>query len=407
MGVFMTFLPYGRQSISEADIAAVVEALRSDFLTTGPMVERFEAMLAETVGAKEAIVVSNGTAALHLAVLSEALTPKCVVIVPSLTFAASANAVAYCGAQVVFADVDPLTGLITDETFDEALALIARDYHGYRFAGVIPVHYAGQPVDLTHMRAVCTEYGAFIIEDACHAIGTVGQQGPIGSCASSNMACFSFHPVKTLTTGEGGAITTNDPILAKRLRALRSHGIERESSQFVGLGYNGEGSKDLESGPWVYEQQSLGFNYRLPDLNCALGVSQLQRLPEFAARRRALVQAYQKALSAYQMDALWMQAPDEGIAPVYHLFAVRLDFASLNTTRPQVMADLRSHGIGSQVHYIPVHRQPWWQSRALGQRELPGADAYYATTLSLPLYADMGDDDPARVVEALRKVLKL
>ncbi len=404
----MTFLPYGRQSISEADIAAVVEALRSDFLTTGPMVERFEAMLAETVGAKEAIVVANGTAALHLAVLSEALTPKCVVIVPSLTFAASANAVAYCGAQVVFADVDPATGLITDETFDAALELIARDYHGYRFAGVIPVHYAGQPVDLSHIRAVCTEYGAFIIEDACHAIGTVGHQGLIGSCTHSTMACFSFHPVKTLTTGEGGAITTNDPVLAKRLRALRSHGIEREPKQFVGLGYDGEGNaKDLENGPWVYEQQALGFNYRLPDLNCALGVSQIKRLPEFAARRKALVQAYQKALSAYQMDALWTQAPDDGTDPVYHLFAVRIDFANLNTTRQQVMAELRAEGIGSQVHYIPVHRQPYWQTRALGQRALPGADAYYATTLSLPLYADMSDNDPARVVEALRKVLKL
>ncbi|ESQ85817.1 flagellin modification protein FlmB [Asticcacaulis sp. AC466] len=394
----MTFLPYGRQSISEADIAAVADALRSDFLTTGPLVERFEKALAEAVGAAEAVVVSNGTAALHLAVMSEQLSKCCVVIVPAITFAASANCVAYCGAEVVFADVDPVTGLITDDSFDEALNIIARDYHGHRFAGVIPVHYAGRPVDLRHLRTVCDEYGAFIIEDACHAIGTVGPQGPVGSCQSSNMACFSFHPVKTLTTGEGGAVTTNDPVLAARLRTLRSHGIERDPDHFVGLHYEGEG----DVGPWVYEQQCLGYNYRLPDINCALGLSQLKRLPEFAARRKALVRAYQAALDQSNIPVSWMQSGDD---TVFHLFAVNIDFAALGTTRARVMAGLRDRGIGSQVHYIPVHRQPYWQRHALGKRDLPGADAFYQGTLSLPLYAEMSDEDPVRVISALSEVL--
>ncbi len=393
----MTFLPYGRQSISETDIEAVVAALRSDFLTTGPMVERFEAEICKVTGAKEAVVVANGTAALHLAALSEGLGPKDVVVVPSITFAASANCIAYCGAQVVFADVDNLTGLITDEAFNDAVTLIARHYPDHRFAGVIPVHYAGKPVDLTHISSVCGEHGAFVIEDACHAIGTTGAQGLVGSCHSSDMACFSFHPVKTLTTGEGGAITLNDAERARRLRLLRSHGIERDPARF----------ENSERGPWVYEMQALGFNYRLPDLNCALGVSQIQRLSFFAERRKALIAAYREALTMYQMQALWTAFPDEGEDPVYHLFAVRIAFDNLKTTRTEVMQRLRDRGIGSQVHYIPVHRQPYWQKNALGQRDLPGADQYYDSTLSLPLYADMSDNDPRRVVEALREVLNL
>ena len=391
------FLPYGRQSISEEDIAAVVETLRSDYLTTGPMVERFEAEICKATGAKEAVVVANGTAALHLAALSEDLGPKDVVVVPSITFAASANAIAYCGAKVLFADVDPLTGLITNEAFNDAIALIASDYPGHRFAGVVPVHYAGKPVDLSHIASVCGEHGAFVIEDACHAIGTRGRQGLVGSCRHSDMACFSFHPVKTLTTGEGGAITLNDPERARHLRLLRSHGIERDPARF----------QNAERGPWVYEMQALGYNYRLPDLNCALGVSQIGRLAEFADRRQSLVAAYQEALSLYQMQTLWTAFPGEGEAPVYHLFAVRIDFAGHGTRRDQVMQRLRDEGVGSQVHYIPVHRQPYWQQNALGQRALPGADQYYDATLSLPLYADMDDDDPRRVVEALRKALNL
>jgi UDP-4-amino-4,6-dideoxy-N-acetyl-beta-L-altrosamine transaminase len=394
------FLPYGRQSISDADIEAVTEVLRSDYLTTGPYVDRFERDLAEAVGAKEAVVVANGTAALHLAVMVEDLTADDVVIVPSITFAASANCVAYCGAGVIFADVDPATGLISDESFDEALSVLRRDYPGKRFAGVVPVHYAGRPVELSHISSVCEKSGAFLLEDACHAIGTTGPQGQVGSCQASDMAVFSFHPVKTLTTGEGGAITLNDPAKAYRLRTLRSHGIERNGSNFAGLGYD----RDDNTGPWVYEMQALGYNYRLPDLNCALGVAQLQRLPAFAQRRTALIRQYQEVLNSSNLPVRWTP-PAEGEKPVFHLFAVDIDFAALGTTRTAVMAGLKDRGIGSQVHYIPVHRQPYWQKHALGQRDLPHADAYYRNTLSLPLYADMDDGDPARVIEALAEVL--
>lgn len=390
------FLPYGRQSIDQSDIDAVVETLRSDYLTTGPAVERFECELAEAVGAKHAVVVANGTAALHIAALTRDLQPNDAVIVPSITFAASANCIAYCGAQVVFADVDPDTGLITDDAFDEALAVIGPDH---RFAGVVPVHYAGRAVDLSHISSVCRDRGAFLIEDACHAIGTTGPQGAIGACEASDMAIFSFHPVKTLTTGEGGAVTTNDADLARRLRLLRSHGIERDPGHFAGLRFGG----DADTGPWVYEMQALGFNYRLPDLNCALGSAQLKRLPQFVARRAALVERYHEALAATNLPVRW--APPVEQRPTFHLFAVSIDFEALGTTRTAVMQGLRDRGIGSQVHYIPVHRQPYWQTRALAQRDLPGADRYYKTTLSLPLYADMGDDDPARVVAALGEVL--
>ena len=393
----MSFLPYGRQSINEADIQAVVDVLRSDYLTTGPMVDRFETALAAAVGAKEAVVVANGTAALHLAVLSENLAPTDVVIVPAITFAATANCVAYCGAQVVFADVDPLTGLISDQGFNDALALIAR-MPKMRFAGVMPVHYAGRPVDLSHITHVCGDHGAFIIEDACHAIGTTGLQGKVGSCQTSDMACFSFHPVKTLTTGEGGAITTNDPERARTLRMMRSHGIERDPARFTGLGI------DDEKGPWVYEMQALGFNYRLPDLNCALGVSQLERLPDFAAKRAMLVAEYHKALAAAKLPVTWsMPAPHT--TPVFHLFAVNIDFKAVGLTRAQVMKGLKNRGIGSQVHYAPVHRQPYWQRHALTPRDLPYADQFYQSTLSLPLYADMNAGDPTRVIQALQQVI--
>ena len=393
-----SFLPYGRQSISDADIDAVVEVLRSDYLTTGPYVERFERDLAATVGAGEAVVCANGTAALHLAALTQDLTPNDVIIVPSMTFAASANCIAYCGAQVLFADVDPTTGLITDETFDAALDHFRKTQPNHRYAGVVPVHYAGRPVELGHISRISDELGGFVIEDACHAIGTTGPDGRIGACQASDMAIFSFHPVKTLTTGEGGAVTTNDPALARWLRLLRSHGIERDPARFDGLGFG----DDNDTGPWVYEMQALGFNYRLPDLNCALGVAQLKRLPEFAAKRQALVAAYQDALAASQLPVSWTPTQDD---VVFHLFAVTLDFAALGMTRSAVMQGLRDRGIGSQVHYIPVHRQPYWRRHALGQRELPGSDQYYRNTLSLPLFADMADDDPVRVVAALSEVL--
>ncbi|MFT4089238.1 MAG: UDP-4-amino-4,6-dideoxy-N-acetyl-beta-L-altrosamine transaminase [Asticcacaulis sp.] len=391
-------LPYGRQSIDQDDIDHVIEALRSDFLTTGPWVERFERELAQTVGAREAVAVSNGTAALHLAVLSQNLTPQDVVIVPSVTFVASANAVAFCGAQVVFADVDPDTGLMTEESFLEALAIV-EGLKDHRFAGVIPVHYAGRPVDLAMMADVCAGERAFVIEDACHALGSKGPQGSVGACQASDMACFSFHPVKTLTTGEGGAITTDDTRLAEKLRQLRSHGLERRSDHFTGLGY---GDAD-DQGAWVYEMQALGYNYRLPDINCALGVAQLAKLSGFVQRRRHLVGLYRDLLKTAGLPVTWTDETDSESA--FHLMAVRIDYQAAGRTRSEVMAGLRERGIGTQVHYVPVHRQPWWAERQLARRDLSGADSFYRHTLSLPLFPDMTDADPARVVRALTEVL--
>ena len=390
-----TFLPYGRQSINQDDIDSVVEALKSELLTTGPRVELFESLLAEYCGSKYAIVVSNGTAALHLGMLTLNLRPTDVVIVPSVTFVASANAAAFCGARVIFADTDPKTGLITNQAFDEAVLAIP---NGFTLKAVVPVHLAGRPINIDYIRARCLELGAMVIEDACHALGSKGAQGMIGNCKSSDMACLSFHPVKTLTTAEGGAILVNDAVLAARLRALRAHGIERDSAQFQGLGY---GFEDVA--PWVYEMQVLGYNYRLPDLNCALGISQMRRLNHFCERRQSLVSLYQKAISPHSQIIDWV-LPDQDQAPVFHLMAVLIDFKSLKP-RAQVMTALKANSIGSQVHYIPVHRQPYWQLNQLVNRPLPGADAYYAKTLSLPLYPEMGDYDPQRVIDRLVEIL--
>lgn len=241
-----------------------------------------------------------------------------------------------------------------------------------------------------------------MVEDACHALGTVDQGVMTGACPYSQMAVFSFHPVKTLTTGEGGAIMTNDPELARKLRALRSHGLERDPAQFTGLGY----SDDRDNGGWVYEMQALGYNYRLPDLNCALGVSQLTKMPHFAARRRRLVELYEVALKTARLPVSWV-APALDSDPVFHLMAVQIDFRAISKTRSEVMAELKARGVGTQVHYIPVHRQPYWLKHALGQRDMPGADAYYSQTLSLPLYPDMTDSDPAAVIAIMKQVCGL
>jgi len=392
------FLAYGRQSITQNDIEAVIAALKSDFLTTGPLVAQFEAAIAAAVGAREAVVVSNGTAALHLALLAMDLEPHDVVIVPSITFVASANAVAYCGAKVVFADIDPLTGLMSNDSFDEALAYI-QSYPNLRFAGVIPVHYAGRPVDLSYIAKRTKDLGGFILEDACHALGSVGRQGRIGACSQTDMACFSFHPVKTITTGEGGAITLNDPFIAQKLRQLRSHGIERDPQHFMGLGFGDE----HDTAPYVHEMQALGYNYRLPDINCALGLSQLARLPQFLERRARLINLYSDLLPGYGMDVHW-QRPEVGEICAFHLFAIVLG-EGLNISKSDIMVGLKQRGIGSQVHYMPVHRQPFWQTHQLFKRPLPQADSYYCQTLSLPLYPDMEDGDPKRVLDALAEIV--
>jgi UDP-4-amino-4,6-dideoxy-N-acetyl-beta-L-altrosamine transaminase len=381
------FLPYGRQCIDERDIEAVAEVLRGDWLTTGPAVAAFEDDFADLSGASHAIACSNGTTALHLALAGLGVGEGDVCIVPAITFMATSNAAIYCGADVIFADVDPDTGLMTPNHLRAALMKA-----GGKVKAVLPVHLAGQCEDLVELAAITAGAGAIMVEDACHALGTSWRGAPVGGCAHSAASCFSFHPVKTIAAGEGGMVTTNDAQLAERLRALRSHGIVRDE---VLLEQNADQ-------PWWHEMQSLGWNYRLSDIQAALARSQLSKLDRFGARRRALAAAYDQRLTKHPF--IHSIARTDDCDPCLHLYPVRIDFAALGTDRATVMNALRARGIGTQVHYIPVPSQPWYRAR-YGDQTLPGAASYYAHTLSLPLFAGMLDADPARVIEALEAVL--
>jgi UDP-4-amino-4,6-dideoxy-N-acetyl-beta-L-altrosamine transaminase len=384
------FLPYGRQSIDDDDIAAVTEALKADFLTTGPRVEAFEAAFAEAVGAPHAVACSNGTAALHLAMLALGLGEGDVAIAPSITFLATANCARYVGAEVVFADVDPGSGLMTPATLTQALSRAAQVFPGRPVKAVLPVHLRGEVCDLPALEAVATAAGAVLVEDAPHALGSARLFGNaaerVGEARHSAMATFSFHPVKTIATGEGGMITTRDPATADRLRILRSHGMVRPP----------------QADPWVYEMAEPGFNYRLPDILCALGLSQLRKLPAFADRRRALAARYAEALAG--LPHMRLAAGQEGSELVLHLLTVLVDFEAAGVSRRQVVERLAAQGIGSQVHYIPVHTQPYYRAR-YGALDLPGAAAWYGRCLSLPLYPAMDDGDVDRVAAALKGAL--
>jgi UDP-4-amino-4,6-dideoxy-N-acetyl-beta-L-altrosamine transaminase len=372
-------IPYGRQTVEPDDVAAVAEALKADFLTTGPLVDRFEAAFADAVGAKHAVACANGTAALHLAMLALKLRPDEAVVVPSITFLATANCARYVGAEVIFADVDPDTGLMTPETLREALAR----------PGVGKVRAVLPP----GLEAVAGEAGAVLVEDAPHALGTTMRFGDraetVGDGRHAAMATFSFHPVKTIATGEGGMVTTNDPALAARLKVLRSHGMVRPES----------------AEPWWYEMPEPGFNYRLPDILCALGLSQLSKLPRFAARRGELAKAYREALKPLA-PLVTPAASPAWSDPVLHLMTVLIDFEAAGRTRSHVVEALRARGVGSQVHYIPVHRQPYYRDR-YGALDLPGAEAWYARCLTLPLWPGMADGDVETVVAALKEALRL
>ncbi|WP_422931561.1 UDP-4-amino-4,6-dideoxy-N-acetyl-beta-L-altrosamine transaminase [Singulisphaera sp. PoT] len=377
-----TLLPYGKQTVDDDDIAAVVDVLRSDWLTTGPAVEEFERALAKAVGTIEAVAISNGTAALHAALYALGVGPGDEVIVPAMTFAATANAAVFLGATPVFADVDPDTLLIDPEQVTARITPKTK--------AVIAVDYAGQPCDYNALREVTSPRGLRLVDDACHAIGGSDRGRRVGSLADLNT--FSFHPVKHITTGEGGAITTDDSELARRMRLFRNHGITTDHRQRE------------KQGRWSYEMVDLGFNYRLSDIQCALGMSQLRKLPDWIARRQEIARQYDEAFRA--MPGVNPLERREDVSHAYHIYVVRFDPNFLNTDRGTLFSALRAEGIGVNVHYIPVHLHPFYRER-FGTRPglCPVAEAAYEQVLSLPIFPAMSDRDVEDVIVAVDKVV--
>ena len=396
------FLPYGRHCVEEDDIAAVEAVLRGEFLTSGPVVVAFERALAEAVDVADAVVCSSGTAALHLASMSVGLGPGDAAVVPAITFLATANAIRLTGAEVVFADVDPDTGLMGADHMAAAIG----NAGDLRVRAVFPVHFAGQPAPMEEIAALAHTHGIAIVEDACHALGSTcetrdGAEAPIGRAEHGGLAAFSFHPVKTIAMGEGGALTGQDRTLLERARRLRNHGMTREPEAFSehALAFDAGGVTN----PWHYEMSVLGLNYRASDIHCALGLSQIGKLARFSARRRHLVAAYDARIATLAPLARPLSRR-AGCAPAWHLYVALMDFAAAGTSRRRVMEALRAEGIGSQVHYIPLHCQPYYRGR-YGEQALPGAMTYFERCLSLPLFPAMDDGDVDRVVSVLGRAL--
>ena len=378
------FLPYGRQTIEADDIEAVTQALQDDFLTTGPKVAAFEKLFAETVGSKEAVAVGNGTHALHLACLALGLGEGDYAIVPAITFLATANAIRYCGADVIFADVDPLTGLMTPDSFQQTID----SHRGKNIKAVLPVHLGGHVVDLASIQKIAQKHNIKIIADACHALGGSIGEHAVGSCFYEDMATFSFHPVKNITMGEGGAITTNDTAFADKMRSLRSHGM----------------IPDQQGKPWSYEMEEMGYNYRVTDIQCALGLSQLKKLDRFISKRCEFVEIYNKLFEDISPFVKTPVPALEENKSAWHLYALRIDFAGLKISRAEFMNALKARNIGSQVHYIPVSSQPYYTD-LYGGIDLPGAEIYYEATLSIPLFPTMTKQDAERVVDAIKDII--
>lgn len=369
------FIPYGRQSISEEDIQAVVDVLRSDYLTTGPKVTEFENTVANYVGAKYAVAVSNGTAALHIACLAAGIQPEDEVIVSPITFAASANCVLYCGGKPVFADIKPDTYNIDPEDIERKITS--------RTKAIIAVHYTGQPCEMDEITAIAKKHNLVVIEDGAQVISGEYKGKKIGSI--SDMTTFSFHPVKPVTTGEGGMVTTNNEELYQRLKLFHTHGITREESL---LTHN--------EGPWYYEQLELGYNYRITDIQCALGISQMKRLDQFAAHRRKLAYRYDEAFVFCKDIVTPYQHPD--CLSSYHLYMIQVP----TEHRREIFENLRNKGIGVNVHYIPVYKLPYYQQHGYQNTCCPNAEAFYARAITLPLYADMTEEQVDYVVECVR-----
>ncbi len=377
-----TLLSYGRQSIDEEDIQAVVGVLRSDWLTTGPKVGEFEGALAATVGAKHAVSFSSGTAALHAAVFAAGITEDDEAITSPMTFCATANAVLHHGATAVFADVSADTLNIDPAQVEKRITRYTR--------AILPVDYAGHPADLDPIMAIAERYGLVVIEDACHALGARYRGQPVGSIA--HMTVFSFHPVKHITTGEGGMVTTNDADFARRLRLFRNHGISSDA-------------RDRQTnGQWHYEMVALGLNYRLTDIGCALGLNQLRKLSSNLMRRREIAARYTSAFSA--LPSVITPATRENIDPAWHLYPIRLSNNGTTLDRGEVFRALRAENIGVNVHYIPVHLHPYYRDRfGMKPGSFPVAEAAYDCLISLPMFHGMTDQDIDDVIRAVAKVI--
>jgi len=375
------YIPYGRQWLDDDDIKAVVEVLQSDYLTTGPKIEEFEEKFAAYVGAKYAVAIANGTAALHAACFAAGISPGDEVITTPMTFAASANCVLYQGGKPVFADIDPDTYNISVEEIKKKIT--------NKTAAVIPVHFSGQPCDMEEIYEIARENNLIVIEDAAHALGATYKGERIGNCKYSDMTVFSFHPVKHITTGEGGMITTNKKELYDKLRLFRTHGITKEPDKYI--------RKTDES--WYHEQQMLGYNYRMTDIQAALGISQLKKSDEFLKRRREIARIYNQKLAEIEWIKLPYQETDRESS--WHLYVIQVDEEKLGKSRKDVFNHLRSKGIGVQVHYIPVYWHPYYQELGYEIGLCPEAESVYKKIISLPIFPGMTKEEIRRILNYL------
>jgi len=383
-------IPYGRQDIDRSDIDAVLEVLQSDFLTQGPVVPRFEQAVADYCGAGHGVAVNSATSALHIACRALGLGEGDWLWTTPITFVASANCGLYCGAQVDFVDIDPQTYNLSPEKLAEKLEQAKQEDRLPKV--LVAVHLCGQPCDMQAIHALSQHYGFRIIEDASHAIGGKYRGESIGSGRYSDVTIFSFHPVKIITTGEGGIAVTNDAALAETMARLRSHGITRDSARMT----------HEPDGPWYYQQIDLGYNYRMTEMQAALGLSQLQRLDRYVARRNELAERYDRKLADLPVITPW-QHPDSESG--WHLYVIRLQLDKIKQSRRAVFESLRDQGIGVNIHYIPVHTQPWYRAMGFEPGDYPQAERYYAEVISLPMFPTMNESQQDQVVAALEEVL--
>jgi UDP-4-amino-4,6-dideoxy-N-acetyl-beta-L-altrosamine transaminase len=386
----MAMIPYGRQDITQADIDAVVAVLRSDFLTQGPAVPAFEKTVASYCGAQHAVAVNSATSALHIACLALGVGKGDVVWTTPITFVASANCALYCGASIDFVDIDSRTYNLSVERLAEKLSQAEKT--GKLPKVVIPVHLCGQSCDMAAIHALSQQYGFGIIEDASHAIGGKYKGNPIGNCRYSDITVFSFHPVKIITTAEGGMALTNSAELANKMALLRSHGITRDPAQMT----------HAADGPWYYQQIELGYNYRMTELQAALGVSQMQRLDVYVTRRHQLARRYDELLAALPVTAPW-QHPDSYSG--LHLYPIRLQLDKIQKSHLQIFDSQRTQGIGVNLHYIPVHTQPYYRRLGFKAGDFPESESYYADAISLPMYPGLTEAQQDHVITSLKLIL--